>query len=399
MDTKEMNYKFSKRVPAGDTDPVGVILKVAGDPKVMSFAGGLPAPELFPVEAVKKAADAVFDKKGPAALQYGSSQGTPELKKVILDRLKVDGIDTDDEHVIVTTGSQQSIDLTGKMFLDEGDVVIVEDPTYLTAVDVFRSYGAKFVGVSMDDDGMRMDALEDALKANPEARLIYTIPTFQNPTGRTMSLERRQKLVELAEKYDVMILEDNPYGAIRWEGDNLPSLKSLDHTGHVIYMGTLSKILAPGLRLGWVVADPKLIKKYSMMKQSADLHTDSLAQYVAAEYFAQNDINEHIAKITALYHHREQIMADAIDKYFPKNVKRSHPEGGMFLWVEVPGVASSQELFDAALKRNVAIVPGDPFFGNEAIPGTFRMNYSNTPEDKIEDGVKRLAESIEEVMK
>ncbi|BAP85283.1 aminotransferase [Paucilactobacillus hokkaidonensis JCM 18461] len=394
-----MTYHFSDRVPKSDVDPVGDILKVAGDPKVMSFAGGLPAPELFPVKQVKAAADAVFDEKGQAALQYGSSQGVPELRDVIVDRLKVEGIETDTDHVMVATGSQQSIDLTGKMFLDEGSVVIVEDPTYLTAVDVFRSYGARFVGVDMDEDGMKMDALEQALKDNPEARLIYTIPTFQNPTGRTMTLERRKKLVELAVKYDVMVLEDNPYGAIRWEGDNLPSLKSMDTTGHVIYMGTLSKILAPGLRLGWVVAEPALIKKYTMMKQSADLHTDSLAQYIAAKYFAQNDINAHIATITALYHKREQLMVNAIDKYFPAGVTHSNPEGGMFLWVMVPGVQDTQKLFDAALKRNVAIVPGDPFFGNETIPGTFRMNYSNTPEDKIEDGVKHLAEAISEVMK
>lgn len=393
-----MKYHFSDRVPKTDVDPVGNILKVAGDPKVMSFAGGLPAPELFPVEQVKKAADKVFDTKGPSALQYGSSQGVPELRNVIVDRLKIDGINTDVDHVMVATGSQQSIDLTGKMFLDEGSVVIVENPTYLTAVDVFRSYGAHFVGVNMDEDGMRMDALEQALKDNPTARLIYTIPTFQNPTGRTMTLDRRKKLLELAVKYDVMVLEDNPYGAIRWEGENLPSLKSMDTTDHVIYMGTLSKILSPGLRLGWVVAEPKLIKKYMMMKQSADLHTDSLAQYIAAEYFAENDIDEHVQAITALYHKREQIMMAAIDKYFPKNVTHSNPEGGMFLWVMVPGVDDTQKLFDAALERNVAIVPGDPFFGNETIPGTFRMNYSNTPEEKIDDGVKRLAEAIREVM-
>lgn len=393
-----MTYKFSKRVPNADADAVGDILKVAGDPKVMSFAGGLPAPELFPVEQVRKAADKVFAEKGPAALQYGSSQGVPELRDVILGRLKVEGIETDADHVMVATGSQQSIDLTGKMFIDEGSTVIVEDPTYLTAIDVFRSYGAHFVGVDMDEEGMRMDSLETALKNNPDTRLIYTVPTFQNPTGRTMTLTRRKKLVELAEKYDVMVLEDNPYGAIRWEGENLPALKSLDKSGHVIYMGTMSKIFAPGLRLGWVVADPALIKRYTMLKQSADLHTDSLAQYVAAEYFAENDINEHIAKITELYHKREQLMVNAVDKYFPAGVTHSNPEGGMFLWVMVPGVTDSQKLFDAALKRNVAIVPGDPFFGNATIPGTFRMNYSNTPEDKIEDGVKRLAEAIEEVM-
>ncbi|KIS03096.1 aminotransferase-like domain-containing protein [Paucilactobacillus wasatchensis] len=393
-----MTYKFSKHVPQSDVDAVGDILKVAGDPKVTSFAGGLPAPELFPVEEVKAAANRVLTGNGRAALQYGSSQGVPGLRQVILNRLEIEGIKTDSDHVMVATGSQQSIDLTGKIFIDEGTTVIVEDPTYLTAIDVFRSYGAHFVGVDMDEDGMKMDALEEALKNNPDTRLIYTVPTFQNPTGRTMTLERRKKLVELAGKYDVLVLEDNPYGAIRWSGNNLPSLKSLDKNNHVIYMGTLSKIFSPGLRLGWVVADPKLIKKYTMMKQSADLHTDSLAQYIAAEYFAENDIEDHVTAITALYHKREQIMVDAVDKYFPAGVTHSNPEGGMFLWVMVPGVADSQKLFDAALKRNVAIVPGDPFFGNESIPGTFRMNYSNTPEDKIEDGVKRLAEAIEEVM-
>lgn len=393
-----MTYKFSKHVPQSDVDAVGDILKVAGDPKVTSFAGGLPAPELFPVEEVKAAANRVLTGNGRAALQYGSSQGVPGLRQVILNRLEIEGIKTDSDHVMVATGSQQSIDLTGKIFIDEGTTVIVEDPTYLTAIDVFRSYGAHFVGVDMDEDGMKMDVLEEALKNNPDTRLIYTVPTFQNPTGRTMTLERRKKLVELAEKYDVLVLEDNPYGAIRWSGNNLPSLKSLDKNNHVIYMGTLSKIFSPGLRLGWVVADPKLIKKYTMMKQSADLHTDSLAQYIAAEYFAENDIEDHVTAITALYHKREQIMVDAVDKYFPAGVTHSNPEGGMFLWVMVPGVADSQKLFDAALKRNVAIVPGDPFFGNESIPGTFRMNYSNTPEDKIEDGVKRLAEAIEEVM-
>ncbi|GAX03429.1 aminotransferase [Secundilactobacillus pentosiphilus] len=393
-----MTYQFSNRVPKTNNDPVGDILKAAADPKVTSFAGGLPAPELFPVEQVKAAADKVLAEKGPAALQYSSAQGVPELRNVVLKRLEVEGIHTTADNVMIATGSQQSIDLTAKMFLDEGSAVIVEDPTYLTAVDVFRSYGAHFVGVDMDEDGMRMDSLEEALKNNPDTRLIYTVPTFQNPTGRTMTLERRKKLVALADKYDVMVLEDNPYGAIRWEGENLPSLRSLDKTGHVIYMGTMSKVFAPGLRIGWVVAEPKLLKKYTMMKQSADLHTDSFSQYVCAQYFTDNDINDHIKRITALYHKREQLMMSAIDKYFPAGVQHSNPQGGMFLWVMVPGVKSSQQLFDAAMKRNVAVVPGDPFYGNQPEPGTFRMNYSNTPEEGIVDGVKQLAAALDEVM-
>lgn len=393
-----MNYHFSDRVPKSDVDPVGNLLSVAGDPHIMSFAGGLPAPELFPVAEIKRAADTVLDEEGVACLQYGSSQGVPALREQIVKRLADEGLQTDTDHVMVATGSQQSIDLTGKMFLDEGSVVIVEEPTYLTAVDVFRSYGARFVGVAMDEDGMKMDALETALKENPATRLIYTIPTFQNPSGRTMTLARRKQLLALAEQYDVMVLEDNPYGAIRWAGETLPTLKSLDHNDRVIYMGTLSKILSPGLRLGWVVAEPQLLKKYTMMKQSADLHTDSLAQYVAAKYLEQNDVNQHIATITKLYHERAEVMMTAIDKYFPAGVKHSHPEGGMFLWVMVPGVTDSQALFDAAIQRQVAIVPGDPFFGNDPIPGTFRMNFSNTPVDKIEDGVQRLAAAINDVI-
>lgn len=393
-----MNYHFSDRVPKSDVDPVGNLLSVAGDPHIMSFAGGLPAPELFPVAEIKRAADTVLDEEGVACLQYGSSQGVPALREQIVKRLADEGLQTDTDHVMVATGSQQSIDLTGKMFLDEGSVVIVEEPTYLTAVDVFRSYGARFVGVAMDEDGMKMDALETALKENPATRLIYTIPTFQNPSGRTMTLARRKQLLALAEQYDVMVLEDNPYGAIRWAGETLPTLKSLDHNDRVIYMGTLSKILSPGLRLGWVVAEPQLLKKYTMMKQSADLHTDSFAQYVAAKYLEQNDVNQHIATITKLYHERAEVMMTAIDKYFPAGVKHSHPEGGMFLWVMVPGVTDSQALFDAAIQRQVAIVPGDPFFGNDPIPGTFRMNFSNTPVDKIEDGVQRLAAAINDVI-
>lgn len=392
-------FKFSKRVPADGTDAVGAILKAAADPKIISFAGGLPAPELFPVEGMKEATDKVYAEHGQQALQYGAAKGVTELRELILKRVKEkENIDAKLENVMVTTGSEQAIDLVGKAFVNPGDTVLVEEPTYLCALDVFRSYGANFVSVPMDDDGMKMDALEEALKAHPETALVYTVPNFQNPTGRTMPAERRKKFAELAAKYDVPVLEDNPYGDIRFAGEHVPSVKSFDHAGKVFYMSTFSKILAPGFRLGWLVADPKVIEKLTVLKQSADLHTDNLVQYVVTEFFKENDVDAHVKEISDLYRKRKQLMIDGIKKYFPKDVKYTDPEGGMFLWVEVPGVTDTVELFKQCLEHNVAFVPGDPFFAGKPQPGTFRLNYSNMQEDQIEVGLKRLGEALSQVL-
>lgn len=392
-------FKFSKRVPADGTDAVGAILKAAADPKIISFAGGLPAPELFPVEGMKEATDKVYAEHGQQALQYGAAKGVTELRELILKRVKEkENIDAKLENVMVTTGSEQAIDLVGKAFVNPGDTVIVEEPTYLCALDVFRSYGANFVSVPMDDDGMKMDALEEALKAHPETALVYTVPNFQNPTGRTMPAERRKKFAELAAKYDVPVLEDNPYGDIRFAGEHVPSVKSFDHAGKVFYMSTFSKILAPGFRLGWLVADPKVIEKLTVLKQSADLHTDNLVQYVVTEFFKENDVDAHVKEISDLYGKRKQLMIDGIKKYFPKDVKYTDPEGGMFLWVEVPGVTDTVELFKQCLEHNVAFVPGDPFFAGKPQPGTFRLNYSNMQEDQIEVGLKRLGEALSQAL-
>lgn len=393
-------FKFSKRVPADGTDAVGAILKAAADPKIISFAGGLPAPELFPVEGMKEATDKVYAEHGQQALQYGAAKGVTELRELILKRVKEkENIDAKLENVMVTTGSEQAIDLVGKAFVNPGDTVLVEEPTYLCALDVFRSYGANFVSVPMDDDGMKMDALEEALKAHPETALVYTVPNFQNPTGRTMPAERRKKFAELAAKYDVPVLEDNPYGDIRFAGEHVPSVKSFDHAGKVFYMSTFSKILAPGFRLGWLVADPKVIEKLTVLKQSADLHTDNLVQYVVTEFFKENDVDAHVKEISDLYGKRKQLMIDGIKKYFPKDVKYTDPEGGMFLWVEVPGVTDTVELFKQCLEHNVAFVPGDPFFAGKPQPGTFRLNYSNMQEDQIEVGLKRLGEALSQALK
>ena len=388
-------FKYSKRVPADGTDAVGAILQAAADPKIISFAGGLPAPELFPVKEMKAAVDKVFEEHGQEAMQYGAAKGVTALREVIQQHVKKkENVDSELDNVLVTTGSEQALDLVGKAFVDPGDTVLVEQPTYLCALDVFRSYGANFASVEMDEDGMKMDALEEALKANPNTKLIYTVPNFQNPTGRTMTEERRKQLAELAEKYDVYVLEDNPYGEIRFAGQHVPAVKSFDKSGHVLYMSTFSKTLAPGFRLGWLVADEDVVNKLTVLKQSADLHTDNLAQFAVAQFFTDNDVDAHVKEISDLYGKRKDLMLEGIKKYFPEGVKYTNPEGGMFLWVEVPGVDDTVELFKECLEHDVAFVPGDPFFAGEAQPGAFRLNYSNMKEDQIEVGLKRLGAAL-----
>ena len=388
-------FKYSKRVPADGTDAVGAILQAAADPKIISFAGGLPAPELFPVKEMKATVDKVFEEHGQEAMQYGAAKGVTALREVIQQHVKEkENVDSELDNVLVTTGSEQALDLVGKAFVDPGDTVLVEQPTYLCALDVFRSYGANFASVEMDEDGMKMDALEEALKANPNTKLIYTVPNFQNPTGRTMTEERRKQLAELAEKYDVYVLEDNPYGEIRFAGQHVPAVKSFDKSGHVLYMSTFSKTLAPGFRLGWLVADEDVVNKLTVLKQSADLHTDNLAQFAVAQFFADNDVDVHVKEISALYGKRKDLMLEGIKKYFPEGVKYTNPEGGMFLWVEVPGVDDTVELFKECLEHDVAFVPGDPFFAGEVQPGAFRLNYSNMKEDQIEVGLKRLGAAL-----
>ncbi|GAX03119.1 aminotransferase [Secundilactobacillus pentosiphilus] len=392
-----MKYQFANNIPESDEDPVGNILKVAGDPKVISFAGGLPAPELFPVEDLKKVTNEVYDESGREALQYSIAAGYPKLREQIAKRMNRSGIKCDIDNIMITTGSQQSIDLTAKLFVNPGDTVIVEQPTYLCALDVFRSYGAHMVGVPMDDDGMKMDALEQAVKDNPNTKFIYTVPSFQNPTGRTMTADRRQKMIEIADKYNIMILEDDPYGAIRFAGKDVAPVKTFEHDERVIYMSTFSKILAPGLRIGWIVAEKALVKKFTLMKQTVDVHSDNLTQHIIAKYMAEYNIDDHIAKIRDVYRRREGLMMDAIKKYFPKDARYSHPEGGLFIWVEVPGV-DTPSLFNTCIDHDVAFVPGEPFYADKVIPGTFRLNYSNMQDDKIVTGIERLGNAIKEAI-
>ncbi|MDY0395043.1 PLP-dependent aminotransferase family protein [Virgibacillus halophilus] len=313
---------------------------------------------------------------------------------MIFQRMSRIGINTNLKNVLVTSGSQQAIDLCGRLFIDGGDTIICLSPTYLAAINAFKTYNAKFVEVDMDDEGMIMEELEKKLIENPNTKFIYTIPDFQNPTGRTLKLERRKKMVELASQYNVLIVEDNPYGAIRFLGDEFPPVKHFDTEGRVIYISTFSKILTPGLRLGWICADEGFIEKYVAFKQAADLHTDSFAQRMTAKYLELYDLEEHIHKIKSVYKERCTVMLSCLEEFFPKRLSYSKPEGGLFIWVELPENVSAEHIFSEGLKNNVACVPGTLFFPNRTSRNALRLNYSNMSKEKIIEGIKLLGEVL-----
>ncbi|WP_429901177.1 PLP-dependent aminotransferase family protein [Gottfriedia sp. S16(2024)] len=389
-----LKNRFSDRTHLVKSSETREILKVTERPEIISFAGGLPAPELFPVEALKDACNTVLNEQGAASLQYSTTEGYIPLRHAICQRMELIGINSNIENVLITSGSQQAIDLTGRLFINEGDTIICESPTYLAAINAFMSYNPKFVEVAMDDEGMVMEQLEKKLQENPNTKFIYTIPDFQNPTGRTLKLERRKRMIELATQYDVLIVEDNPYGAIRFAGDALPPVKHFDTEGRVIYISTFSKIFTPGLRLGWICADESFIEKYVAFKQTADLHTDSFAQRITAKYLELYNIDEHINKIKAVYKERCTTMLSCIKEFFPKNINYSLPEGGLFIWIELPEFVESGELFSKCLENNVAFVPGAPFFPNGTKKNTLRLNYSNMSKEQIHKGMKIMGEVL-----
>ncbi|WP_230321458.1 aminotransferase-like domain-containing protein [Planococcus salinarum] len=371
-----------------------IILTAAEQPDLISFAGGLPAPELFPVEALKKASEAVFTEDGPVSLQYSPTEGYSPLRSKTLERMEEIGIQANLDQVMITSGSQQAIDLTGRLLLEEGDTVICESPTYLAALNVFNICNANIVDVEMDENGMLMEVLEQQLQENPDAKFIYTIPDFQNPTGRTLSLERRKRMLELAQQYDVLILEDNPYGAIRFSGTPILPIKHFDTEGRVIYMSSFSKILAPGLRLGWICADEVVIEKYRAFKESADMHSDGFAQRLTSKYMEQNDINEHIKKVNTAYLDRCNTMYSCVSQYFPEAVTCVKPEGGLFIWVELPDTIDARKISVACLEQGVAVLPGEAFFATESQSNALRLNFSNASEERIIEGMKRIGEVL-----
>jgi 2-aminoadipate transaminase len=390
-----MAVSFAKRIGALQASEIREILKLTQREEMISFAGGLPAPELFPIEEMKEISRMVLEEMGREALQYSITEGYQPLRDKIAQRMNrkfQTGVNA--KQILITCGSQQALDFSGKLFLDKDDIVLCESPTYLAAISAFNAYEPQFVEVPTDEHGMIIEELEHILKTRKRIKLIYVIPDFQNPTGKTWSLERRLDFMKIVTKYEIPIIEDNPYGELRFEDQILPSLKSMDTKGLVIFTSTFSKTFCPGLRIGWIATDAKFIEKYVLIKQGADLCTSMRSQMEIAKYIEVYDFEAHIQKLIALYRKRRDLMVEALDKNLPQGVRFTHPQGGLFLWVELPPNIKAMELLTECLKINVAFVPGDSFFPNGGVENTLRLNYSNMSEEKIIEGIERLSQAI-----
>lgn len=387
--------RYAKRMEQLTNSDIGELLKLIAQPDIISFAGGLPAAELFPVEQLRQACNHVMDEVGRVACQYSATEGLPALREKIAQRMKEkNNIETDAEHILITSGSQQGLDFSGRVFLDKGDVVLMESPSYLGAINAFKACEPTFLEVPTDDDGMVMEELEKILQTTENVKMIYVIPDFQNPTGRTWSLERRQKFMEIINRYEIPVIEDNPYGELRFENEDMPALKSLDTKGLVVFLGTFSKILVPGYRLGWVCASDEILSMYNFIKQGADLQTPTVTQLEVNAYIDLFDLDAHVDKIRELYRHRRDVMMQAMEEYFPKEAKFTHPDGGLFTWVELPDYINTRDMALQCLQKKVAYVPGGSFFPDGGQENCFRMNYSCMPDEKIVEGVKAIAEVI-----
>ena len=376
------------------------IFKSLGQPGAISFAAGNPAPESFPSEKMAAIAADIFDTAAETALQYGTTEGYAPLRELVAARLKARfGVDTDRNMTVITSGGQQAIELTCKTLCDAGDVVICENPSFIGALNAFRSLGARPVGVALEEDGISVEGLEAALKANPNAKLLYLIPTFHNPAGITMSLEKRRAVYALARKYDLAILEDNPYGDLRFAGEELPTLKSMDEDGRVIYCGTFSKILSAGMRVGFVCGNEQLIQKMVVAKQVEDVHTNQFFQMLCAEFIERYDLDEHIDGIRALYREKCGCMLDALDAHMPKGVTYTRPEGGLFLWCTLPESVPMAQFVAKASENKVFVVPGTTFNCDLTAPSqSFRLNYSTPSMAQIRDGVATLGRVLHELL-
>ena len=394
-----MNKQFARRMIRFQESDLTPILRLAANPEVISFAGGLPAPELFPVEPMKKIAVRVLDEHGKRALQYSSTEGHLPLREKIAARTNKNlKTSLKAENIVITTGSQQSLDILAKMYVDEGDCILCESPTYLGALSAFNACLPAYREVATDGEGMVIADLEKALAEEKRAKLIYVIPDFQNPSGKTWSLERRKAFMEAVSKYDILVVEDNPYGELRFEGTTPPSLKSLDRKGQVVVLGTFSKIFCPGLRVAWVCGEPAFLESFCNLKQAADLHTSTLSQYEIDAYLAENDIEEHVRTLVSVYRERRDVMIRTMDEAFPSEVTFTRPEGGLFTWAEMPEKVNGRDLFMKALEKKVAFVPGGAFYPNGGHENTMRLNYSNMPPERIVEGIGRLGEALKEAL-
>jgi 2-aminoadipate transaminase len=397
------SHRYAFRTAKIKSSAIRELLKLTQKPEIISFAGGLPAGELFPTERFAEACKKVLAENARVALQYGPTEGYQPLREMISQNLNRYGIPASPENVLITSGSQQALDLIAKLLINRGDRILTEAPTYLGALQAFNVFGARYVTVPIDHDGIRTDLLEEALRSGP--KFMYLLPNFQNPGGVTMSLIRRKEIVELSNRYGVPIIEDDPYGQLRFEGEHNPPLVLLDRVnmhsdptyqlGNIIYLSTFSKTLAPGLRLGWIVAPPDVIGKLVQLKQSADLHTSTFNQVVAYEVARDGFIDEHVRTIRRVYKERRDVMLQAMDEFFPKEVEWTRPQGGLFLWVTLPDGMDCDRLFKAAVDQNVAFVPGYCFFPEEADGyRNFRLNFSASNPEQIREGIRRLAVAI-----
>lgn len=397
-----INYEeyFADRVKPMKGSAIREMFKRMADPEIISLAGGNPASELFPADELSKIAGKILMTSPTVALQYGTTDGYPKMKDCAIARAKEAGAYNEGDEVLIMTGANQGIDLTAKAIINKGDKIIVESPSFIGSLNAFRTYECELVGVDVESDGMDVSKLEEALKANPDAKLLYTIPTFQNPTGTTMSLKKRKRVLELAYEYDLLIMEDNPYGDLRFAGEDLPTLKSLDKEGRVIYCGSFSKILSPGMRLGYVIGPQKLLEKVEMLKQVNDVHTPMLTQMMCVQFMKKYDINKYIAKNRKLYKEKCDTMISAMEEHFPKGkVEWTVPEGGIFLWCTCPTITDVSVVVNKALEKKVAIVPGSNFAIDQSLPSNkFRLNFSSASKSDITEAIKRLGEVLTEIL-
>lgn len=391
-----MSIRLARRMTEVKASDVRELLKVTAHPEVISLAGGLPAPELFPAAELAREAERLLLEEGDRALQYSTTEGHPPLRTWIAAHMSSAwGAALTADEILVTTGSQQGLDLTGKLFLDEGDLVLCESPTYLAALQAFQVFGPRCLGVPTDDDGLDLEALERQLDRE-RPKFVYVIPNAQNPSGRTWSVERRRDFVELITRHEIPVVEDAAYGDVIFDGAIPPALKAFDTRGLVVTLGTFSKILCPGLRLGWVAASPALREKYVILKQSTDLHTPTLTQMLAARWLQSADFGANLARIRALYRERRDVMVAALESELPE-LRFTRPAGGLFVWLQLPEGVDARELLRRCLARQVAFVPGGSFFAGDPQLNTARLNFSNMPPERIREGIRRLAAALREL--
>ena len=393
-----MNYTFSNKLAALKPSAIREIFKSLADPTVISFAAGNPAPESFPVDDLARLSADIYAKSSTPALQYGMTEGYAPLREAVAARQKkIFGIGKDFDATIIVSGGQQGIELACKAFCNDGDTVICENPTFIGALNAFRSNGVKTVGVELHNDGIDPEELEKTIKANPRAKLIYLIPTFQNPAGLTTSLEKRKGIYEVAKKYGIPIIEDNPYGELRFAGTDIPTIKSFDDEGLVIYCSTFSKILSAGMRVGFVIAPEEIISKMVIAKQVEDVQTNQFFQMLCYRYMTECDIDGHVADIRKIYRHKAGLMIESLEKYLPKEIEFTRPEGGLFLWCTLPEKVDMNAFVKRAIENKVAVVPGTTFNCDTTAPSRcFRLNYSTPSDENIVKGCKILGETARE---